>query len=140
MTKKKKKAQQVAANAAPSWTKGLWKPPSKEHVTGQVRLWGILTLIGAGFPPAQDYLGRFTWLVCVAQLTFRGMPEMSVKAEGSVLVLIKVAANIVRLPLLLVLVPGLLAQSSRTVLYQNMLVVNDGPVHLVSLSKISYLV
>lgn len=49
--------------------------PDAEHVKGQVRLWGIVTGIGLVLPSAQDYLGRFTWLVCVAQLTFRGMPK-----------------------------------------------------------------
>lgn len=67
---------------APAWTRGLIVKPTKEHVKGQVRLWGILTGIGLALPPAQDYLGRFTWLVCVAQLTFRGMPKEEQERGG----------------------------------------------------------
>ena len=67
---------------APRWTQGLIVKPDQQHVKGQIRLWGIITAIGAIFPPAQDYLGRFTWLVCVAQLTFRGMPKEEREAGG----------------------------------------------------------
>jgi hypothetical protein len=70
-----KKKKKNAENNAPAWARGLIVKPDATHVKNQVRLWGILTLMGASFPPAQDYLGRFTWLVCVAQLTFRGMPR-----------------------------------------------------------------
>ena len=48
----------------------------------QLKLWGIITFIGAGLPPAQDYMGRFTWLVCVAQLRFRGMPKSATEGGG----------------------------------------------------------
>lgn len=58
---------------APTWTRGLIVKPDRTHALSQLRLWGIITLLGAALPPVQDYLGRFTWLVCVAQLTFRGM-------------------------------------------------------------------
>lgn len=67
---------------APAWTQGLVVKPDTEHLKGQIRLWGIITLIGAALPPAQDYLGRFTWLVCVAQLTFRGMPREETERGG----------------------------------------------------------
>lgn len=30
-------------------------------------------MIGVGLPPAISYLNRFSWLVCIAQLSFRGM-------------------------------------------------------------------
>lgn len=60
---------------APEWTKGLIKKPDEAYRMQQAKLWGIITLVGAGFPPAQDYMNRFTWLVCVAQLRFRGMPK-----------------------------------------------------------------
>lgn len=60
---------------APQWTQGLVVPPDADHIKKEVRIWGIITLIGLALPPAQDYLGRFTWLVCSAQLTFRGMPQ-----------------------------------------------------------------
>lgn len=60
---------------APSWTQNLIVKPDEKHLQSQIRLWGIITAIGVALPPAQDYLGRFTWLVCVAQLTFRGMPQ-----------------------------------------------------------------
>jgi len=56
--------------------------PDREHVKGQVRLWGIIALLGAALPPVQDYLGRFTWLICVAQLTFRGMPKEEREGGG----------------------------------------------------------
>jgi len=67
---------------APRWTQGLIVKPDAAHVKGQLRLWGIITGVGLVFPPAQDYLGRFTWLVCVAQLTFRGMPREEQEAGG----------------------------------------------------------
>eukprot|EP00527_Entomoneis_sp_CCMP2396_P009798 CAMPEP_0198136826 /NCGR_PEP_ID=MMETSP1443-20131203/409_1 /TAXON_ID=186043 /ORGANISM="Entomoneis sp., Strain CCMP2396" /LENGTH=305 /DNA_ID=CAMNT_0043798105 /DNA_START=157 /DNA_END=1074 /DNA_ORIENTATION=- len=58
---------------APLWTKGLIVKPNEEQIKSQVKLWGILTGLGLALPPVIDYLGRFTWLICVAQLTFRGM-------------------------------------------------------------------
>jgi hypothetical protein len=67
---------------APKWTQGLIVKPDEKHLKGQLRLWGILTAIGIALPPAQDYLGRFTWLVCVAQLTFRGMPQETREGGG----------------------------------------------------------
>jgi hypothetical protein len=67
---------------APAWTRGLVVKPDRPHVVSQVRLWGIITLLGAALPPVQDYLGRFTWLICIAQLTFRGMPRDSVDSGG----------------------------------------------------------
>jgi hypothetical protein len=67
---------------APAWTKGLVVKPNREHVQSQVRLWGIITALGAALPPVQDYLGRFTWLICVAQLTFRGMPKQEQDGGG----------------------------------------------------------
>jgi hypothetical protein len=67
---------------APRWTQGLIVKPDEKHWKGQLRLWGILTALGAALPPAQDYLGRFTWLVCVAQLTFRGMPREATEGGG----------------------------------------------------------
>ena len=60
---------------APQWTKGLVKKPDAAHRNQQLKLWGAITLLGAALPPAQDYINRFTWLVCVAQLRFRGMPK-----------------------------------------------------------------
>lgn len=60
---------------APLWTQGLIKKPDAEYRMQQMKLWGFITLVGAAFPPAQDYMNRFTWLVCVAQLRFRGMPK-----------------------------------------------------------------
>jgi hypothetical protein len=67
---------------APAWTQGLVVKPNETHLKSQIRLWGIITAIGAALPPAQDYLGRFTWLICVAQLTFRGMPQQDRDAGG----------------------------------------------------------
>jgi hypothetical protein len=64
------------------WTRGLVVKPDKAHVMSQARLWGIITGVGIAFPPAQDYLGRFTWLVCIAQLTFRGMPRSETDGGG----------------------------------------------------------
>ena len=72
-------AEQAAENAnkkefaAPLWTKGLIVKPDQAQIQSQVKLWGILTALGVALPPVIDYLGRFTWLICVAQLTFRGM-------------------------------------------------------------------
>ena len=67
---------------APAWTQGLIVKPDRAHVQGQLRLWGIITALGAALPPVQDYLGRFTWLICVAQLTFRGMPKEDREGGG----------------------------------------------------------
>lgn len=67
---------------APAWTRGLIVKPDEKHLKSQIRLWGITTLLGAALPPVQDYLGRFTWLFCVAQLTFRGMPQEEREAGG----------------------------------------------------------
>ena len=67
---------------APSWMQGLVVKPDREHVKSQVRLWGIITALGAALPPVQEYLGRFTWLICVAQLTFRGMPKEDREGGG----------------------------------------------------------
>ena len=67
---------------APRWTQGLIVKPDEKQINGQARLWGGLTLAGLAFPPAIDYLNRFTWLVCIAQLTFRGMPRENVEGGG----------------------------------------------------------
>jgi hypothetical protein len=67
---------------APRWTQGLIVKPDEKQRNGQLRLWGGLTLAGVAFPPAIDYLNRFTWLVCIAQLTFRGMPRENVEGGG----------------------------------------------------------
>lgn len=56
--------------------------PDEKQVKGQARLWGGLTLAGLVFPPAIDYLNRFTWLVCIAQLSFRGMPREMTESGG----------------------------------------------------------
>jgi hypothetical protein len=74
--------KQEETQQMPTWTRGLIVKPTAEHAKGQLRLWGILTGIGAVFPPAQEYMGRFTWLVCVAQLTFRGMPREQQESGG----------------------------------------------------------
>lgn len=66
----------------PAWTQGLIVKPDEKHIKGQVRLWGIVTLIGVALPPAINYLNRFTWLVCIAQLSFRGMPRESQEDGG----------------------------------------------------------
>jgi hypothetical protein len=67
---------------APAWTRGLIVKPDEAHVKSQLRLWGIITAIGVLLPPSQDYIGRFSWLVCVAQLTFRGMPKEEQESGG----------------------------------------------------------
>jgi len=60
---------------APAWTQGLIVKPDRAQIKGQVRLWGILSLIGLALPPFISYSNRFTWLVFIAQLSFRGMPR-----------------------------------------------------------------
>mmetsp|Transcript_14286 Transcript_14286/g.32464 ORF Transcript_14286/g.32464 Transcript_14286/m.32464 type:complete len:177 (-) Transcript_14286:146-676(-) len=67
---------------APLWTRGLVVKPDEKQIKSQVRLWGILTALGLALPPVIDYLGRFTWLVCVAQLTFRGMSSEQMDRGG----------------------------------------------------------
>lgn len=67
---------------APLWTQGLIRKPDAEYRTKQLKLWGFITLAGAAFPPAQEYMNRFTWLVCVAQLRFRGMPKEMTEGGG----------------------------------------------------------
>eukprot|EP00429_Kryptoperidinium_foliaceum_P071020 CAMPEP_0176057666 /NCGR_PEP_ID=MMETSP0120_2-20121206/28724_1 /TAXON_ID=160619 /ORGANISM="Kryptoperidinium foliaceum, Strain CCMP 1326" /LENGTH=291 /DNA_ID=CAMNT_0017391181 /DNA_START=187 /DNA_END=1062 /DNA_ORIENTATION=- len=79
MTPKKK---EDAEWQAPRWTQGLIVKPDDKQIKGQARLWGGLTLAGLAFPPAIDYLNRFTWLVCIAQLSFRGMPRDSMGGGG----------------------------------------------------------
>jgi hypothetical protein len=66
----------------PMWTRGLIVKPDRAHAISQARLWGIVTALGIAVPPAQDYLGRFTWLICIAQLTFRGMPKSDMGGGG----------------------------------------------------------
>ena len=56
--------------------------PDEKHRNGQIRLWGGVTFVGLAFPPAMDYLNRFTWLICIAQLTFRGMPREQTSGGG----------------------------------------------------------
>ena len=65
----------ASSSSSFAWTKGLVVPPDRAHAMYQLKLWGIITSIGVALPPAQEYMQRFTWLVCVAQLTFRGMPK-----------------------------------------------------------------
>jgi len=67
---------------APAWTKGLIVKPDRKQIDGQVRLWGALSLIGLALPPFISYSNRFTWLVCIAQLSFRGMPRDQVSGGG----------------------------------------------------------
>lgn len=66
----------------PRWTRGLIVKPDEKQIKGQARLWGGLTLAGLAFPPAIDYLNRFTWLVCIGQLSFRGMSRENVEGGG----------------------------------------------------------
>jgi len=66
----------------PAWTRGLIVKPNEEHRNGQIRLWGIITAMGWLIPPSVAYLGRFTWLVCIAQLTFRGMNRDEIEGGG----------------------------------------------------------
>lgn len=66
----------------PAWTRGLIVKPDRAQVTGQVRLWGILTLVALAFPPFVEYSNRFTWLIFIAQLSFRGMPKDEVTGGG----------------------------------------------------------
>lgn len=67
---------------APAWTNGLIVKPDQAQIKGQVRLWGILSLIGLALPPFIQYSNRFTWLVCIAQLSFRGMPKEQLEGGG----------------------------------------------------------
>lgn len=67
---------------APRWTQGLIVKPDDAQRNAQARLWGGITFAGLVFPPAIDYLNRFTWLVCIAQLTFRGMPRDNLEGGG----------------------------------------------------------
>jgi len=67
---------------APAWTKGLIVKPDQKQINGQIRLWGILSLMGLALPPFIQYSNRFTWLVCIAQLSFRGMPTDNLEGGG----------------------------------------------------------
>ena len=67
---------------APKWTQGLIVKPDEKWTRYQVRLWGIITGIGLALPPAQEYLGRFTWLILIAQLTYRGINREAL--DGSI--------------------------------------------------------
>lgn len=66
----------------PLWMRGLVVKPDEKHRNKQLKLWGGVTFLGWAFVPAQDYIGRFTWLICVAQLTFRGMPTEMMENGG----------------------------------------------------------
>ena len=59
----------------PQWTQGLVVKPDEKHLQYQSKLWGFLTVLGLGLPPVIPYMGKFNWLICVAQLIYRGMPE-----------------------------------------------------------------
>jgi len=67
---------------APRWTQGLIVKPDEAQRNKQARLWGGITLAGLVFPPAIDYLNRFSWLVCIAQLSFRGMARENIEGGG----------------------------------------------------------
>ena len=58
----------------PQWTQGLVVKPDEKHLQYQSKLWGGLTVLGLGLPPVIPYMGKFNWLICVAQLIYRGMP------------------------------------------------------------------
>lgn len=79
MEEDKKPKKEVST---PQWMQGLIVKPNHEHKMKQIKLWGAITAIGVVFPGARDYMNRFTWLVCVAQLTFRGMPQEMVEGGG----------------------------------------------------------
>jgi hypothetical protein len=66
----------------PKWTQNLVVKPNEEHLKKQVRLWGVITALGWLVPPSIDYLGRFTWLICVAQLSFRGQSKDALEGSG----------------------------------------------------------
>lgn len=66
----------------PAWTQGLVVKPDEKQINGQIRLWGILTAVGLALPPFIEYSNRFTWMVCIAQLSFRGMPKESTEGGG----------------------------------------------------------
>jgi len=67
---------------APAWTQGLIVKPDQKQISGQVRLWGIVTLMGLALPPFITYSNRFTWLICIAQLSFRGMSSSETGGGG----------------------------------------------------------
>uniref|UniRef100_A0A7S4AFN0 Uncharacterized protein n=1 Tax=Pseudo-nitzschia australis TaxID=44445 RepID=A0A7S4AFN0_9STRA len=60
---------------APAWTQGLIVKPDQAHIKSQVQIWGIMSLMGLALPPFIQYANRFSWMVCVAQLSFRGMAK-----------------------------------------------------------------
>lgn len=60
---------------APAWTNGLIVKPDKAHIKSQVQIWGVMSLLGLALPPFIQYANRFSWMVCVAQLSFRGMAK-----------------------------------------------------------------
>lgn len=66
----------------PLWTQGLIVKPDEKHLQYQTKLWGALTLMGLGLPPVIPYMGKFNWLICVAQLMYRGMPEADRERGG----------------------------------------------------------
>ena len=60
---------------APAWTQGLIVKPDQAHIKSQVQIWGVMSLMGLALPPFIQYANRFSWMVCVAQLSFRGMAK-----------------------------------------------------------------
>lgn len=67
---------------APAWTKGLIVKPDEEQIKKQIKLWGVLSFLGLAFPPFIPYSNRFTWLIFIAQLCFRGMPKDTLQGGG----------------------------------------------------------
>lgn len=70
---KKSKTTKDPGNG-PKWMQGLVVKPDTKHLNYQLKLWGLVTAIGVALPPVQSYLVKFNWLICVAQLIYRGMP------------------------------------------------------------------
>lgn len=82
LLEEKRQKEKSKEFSPPAWTQGLIVKPDEAQIKGQIRLWGILTGIGLALPPFINYSNRFTWLVCIAQLSFRGMPKEATEGGG----------------------------------------------------------
>lgn len=82
LLEEKQRKEKSKEFSPPAWTKGLIVKPDDAQIKGQIRLWGILTAMGLALPPFINYSNRFTWLICIAQLSFRGMPKDTTEGGG----------------------------------------------------------
>lgn len=68
--------------STPKWAEGLVVKPDQARIKEQARVWGTISAVGIIFPVALDYLSVFHWMICVTQLSNRGMPKSQSERAG----------------------------------------------------------